>query len=144
MRLGLRWSARRALGPLAVVAAADAAGAQACRPPDGRSVHYVNAMRTVATHTGAAYADTRAGLRLPAAAASDVAYVTDERVCRRAARAYRAAAGTRADGVAPSGRVYVVRVGAAYVVWDPAFTYGEFTVAMTMDRRFAVLARSAG
>jgi hypothetical protein len=117
-----------AAGMLFVAAATRAvpAGAQstttACRPADSRSVHYLNAMRTLATNTDAEYVATRGRLRVPNVPATQVAYVTDEKVCNKAVQAFAAAAGTRSDGVVPSGQVYVVRVGTVYVVRDPVFT----------------------
>jgi len=43
----------------------------------------------------------------------------------------------------PSGSVYVVKVGAVYVVIDAAITMGEWLVRMVIDDQGKILARSS-
>ena len=128
--------------------AASAAPAQgACRAPDRGAAFLLSVGRNAASSTDSNVVAERVGSRIPAAPADSVALVADEGVCAAAARAYAADAGGRTpEGRPLSGRVYVVRVGAAggavYLVVDPAWRAGEWGSRLVMSERFEVLSRS--
>ena len=64
----------------------------------------------------------RDSLGIPAvASASDVQLVTKEATCKSANTAYQAAATGARQTL--SGRVFVLQVGAVFVVWDPAYRF---------------------
>jgi hypothetical protein len=54
--------------------------------------------------------------------------------------AYAAAADVPATG----RQVYVVKVGNYYVAKDPTVPFGEWYFTVTMDRKFAIIAKYTG
>ena len=86
--------------------------------------------------------DFRQRQQLPAVAASQVTYVTDDSICAKAEVAYTA--GLAGIGLTPSLRVHVIRVGDVYVVWDPAQRMGEFGIFMTLSSDYKVLSKRGG
>ncbi len=81
-------------------------------------------LRGWATAASGPYAENRTILKLPQATATQVSLVTSESICKKARDAYQAFFAGQ-GGSAFSGRVYVVKVGTAYVVVDPAHHYGD-------------------
>jgi hypothetical protein len=100
----------------------------------------LNAVRSIATGSDSNWIRSRATTRIPQVSASQVSYVTDAKVCQSAVNAYAAAANVPATG----RQVYVVKVGNYYVVKDPTVRTGEWYFTVTMDRRFAIVARYTG
>jgi hypothetical protein len=109
-----------------------------CRPSDTYAMNLVAYMTELATATDDPEAlAARRLYHLAPAKASAVSLVTDDRVCRQALAALGgvpATAGGRA-------RVYVVRVGDAYVVADPDRKVGDSKGHLVLDRSFAMVAR---
>jgi hypothetical protein len=116
-----------------------------CFPVDS-AADMVAWIRSVATHTAAT--QQRTFMHLPLVAESDVAYVTDERICRSVLGEYNKYSGTRDSATGaespPSRRVCVIRVGMVYAVTDPTRTYGEFLIWVTTDSTFRMLAHALG
>jgi hypothetical protein len=81
-------------------------------------------------------------MKLPQVSASQITYVTDNRVCSKAVTPYNAKAGI--GSVSPSGKLYVIKVGSVYVANDPVKSAGEFTIFVTLDSKFRVLTSSLG
>ena len=81
-------------------------------------------------------------MKLPRVSASEIAYVTDNRVCSKAVSPYNTNAGM--GSVAPSGKLYVIKVGTLYLANDPVKSAGEFTIFVTLDSKFRFLASSLG
>lgn len=136
--------------PVAVGLAAVRATGQSftCRPPDSVSDRMIRWVTHIVTGTDAASVQQRTQMALPQVSASHISYVTDETVCSKALSPYNANS-TMQDAatgapVSPSGQLYVVRVGTVYVVNDPVKTAGEFTIYVTMDGKYHVLATSLG
>jgi hypothetical protein len=98
------------------------AEAQVCRPADDSSAGMIQMVKNYALASDAAMRESRDSLRIPAVALpSDVALITKEVTCESANTAYqRVATGARQT---LTGRVYVVRVGTSYVVWDPGYAF---------------------
>ena len=105
---------------IAFIAVSGRAAAQSpCRTPDWLGTRIVEQLTTFVTATSADYAIVRDSLRLPAAAANEVEVVGTDSLCAVAAAAY--AADRRGVGAGLSGRVLVVKIKTAYVVFDPEF-----------------------
>ncbi|MGE0354728.1 MAG: hypothetical protein AB7I33_15790 [Gemmatimonadales bacterium] len=97
---------------------------------------------SLATRNDSAAQASRAALTIPEVPAEEVVPVTSDSVCATAAAALTALLGPPASG---SREVYVVRVGAVYVVWDPTLRAGHFDVSYVFDDRFQnVLSRILG
>jgi hypothetical protein len=93
-----------------------------CRAADDSSFDLIEMIRTYALATDSIGKATADSLGIPAvASAASIRLVTRESVCRSANSAYQAAATGARQTL--SGRVYVVQVGSAYVVWDPQYRY---------------------
>ena len=116
----------------------------ACHPQDAAGARLVRWVSQVVTKTDDAAIQQRALMKLSPVPAGDVSYVTDPTVCANVMEPYNAHSEMReaATGapVAPSGQLYVVRVGRDYVAWDPAKTAGEFGLCVTLDNGYHVLA----
>jgi hypothetical protein len=121
---------------------------QACHPYDSAGSSVLAWVRSVATNWDKAAAKQREIMRIPLVVERKVAYVIDERICRSALSEYNRYSGTRdaTTGVESpaSERVSVVRVGEVYIVTDPEKSFGEFTIYVTMDRDFRMLAHALG
>jgi hypothetical protein len=122
--------------------------ASACRPADAVSDRIIRWVTHVVTGTDDASTQQRNQMALPQVSASQISYVTDKTVCSKVLSPYNAnstmqEAATGAP-VLPSGQVYVVKVGTVYVVNDPVKTAGEFTIYVTLDAKYKVLATSLG
>ena len=105
-------------------------------------------IRHVVTGTDDASAQQRTQMALPQVPASQINYVTDKAICNKALDPYNANSlmkdVTTGAAVAPSGLLYVVKVGTVYVVTDPVKTAGEFGLYVTLDSSYRFLARSLG
>lgn len=95
----------------------------------------------LATASDTSTATDRAIFRIPAVAASEVEYVSDDSTCRSAGQAYKTAAGLK--GKAPA--VLVIRIGSRYLVSSPASQTdeSEFVLYVVMDDQFNRLAAFA-
>ena len=81
------------------------------------------------------YDEYRRGYGYPLVPASQLALVTSESVCKKAAAAYRAAT----TGAGWLGRVAVVKAGTTYTVLDPGYYFDAANKAalwVLMDSRF--------
>lgn len=117
-----------------------------CRPFDGRAKGLLSYAKRLASEESADMAENRELYSIPKTPASEVSYVTDEKLCRRAARKYHHAVG---DHGKLDRQVYVVRIGndrkqLRYIVLDPSEPGGEFQVYVVFDWRFKALAGFAG
>ena len=122
--------------------------ASACRPADPVSDRIIRWVTHIVTGTDAGSAQQRSQMALPQVGASQITYVTDNRVCSKALNPYNANS-TMQDAatgapVPPSGQIYVIQVGSVYVVTDPVKQAGEFRIYVTLDRKYSVLASSLG
>jgi hypothetical protein len=98
------------------------ASAQTCRAADDSSFDMIEMIKTYALASDSIGKATADSLGIPAvASASAIQLITKEATCRSANTAYQAVATGARQTL--SGRVYVVQVGAAYVVWDPQYRY---------------------
>ena len=115
----------------------------ACRPADATSARILTWLTDVVTGTSPALVQRRTIMGLPQVATSQISYVTDKNVCSKAVTTYNSnvgyQAGTPGTSEALSGRLYVVKVGTAYVGNDPAILAGEFRVYVTMDKTYHLL-----
>jgi hypothetical protein len=119
------------------------AQAQSCRAADMTSSIMVATLQNTMTSTVPQVIAERQSSHLPVAAVDSITFVTDTTVCSQMASAYAAALAPSSG--TPSGSVYVVKVGAVYVVCDPAIThFGEWSYQMVIDRQGKVLARYGG
>jgi len=132
------------LGPLDSAAQTPSA----CRPADSVSVRMLSWVKSIVTGTDPGAVQQRTAMQLPQVAADQITYVTDKQVCSKAVSPYNANAGYQTTGTgtseAPSGRLYVVKVGTAYVVNDPAIGGGKFGIYVTLDSRYRVLWHGLG
>lgn len=137
MMISSIWRALAFVAVLALVAA-PRAGAQVCRAADDSSAGMIQMVKNYALASDSTMRDTRDSLRIPAVAlASDVVLVTKEATCKSANTAYQAVATGARQTL--TGRVYVVRVGTSYVVWDPGYAYNASyptDIYMVFDSRW--------
>jgi hypothetical protein len=73
---------------------------------------------------------------------STVVLVTDKTTCSKAMKAYNSVLGAGAKP--PSGSVYVIKVGAVYIVRDPVQYNGEYNGDVVLDNKFAVRSQLLG
>jgi hypothetical protein len=109
-------------------------------PSDALGAGKVRYLEGVASGADSLAMVTRTALQIPAASADQVSIVMDERICKKVAAAYFAALGKAVTGRS----LYVIRVGSGYVAVDPTELVGVWSVAMTLDRHFTVLAKFTG
>jgi hypothetical protein len=122
------------------LAALPARGQSVCLTADSLGAPLLDQMRYVASSTDAKMVTYRQYMKLPQTPTAQVQLVTDNRVCSKARDVYTAAIrGT--DGVQPSGRVHVIKVGTVYVVSDPVQVMGEFPIRMTLSSNYKILAK---
>lgn len=122
---------------------AEAASAQSvCRPADAAGNKLVARVATYRAPTNSKDAVVRDSLRLGAVSLpSQVTLVAQEAVCKKAKAAYEAEFSGR-GGSTFSGRVYVVKSGSTYAVFDPDYHYQNQTdiwIVMVMDDRYRKL-----
>lgn len=110
------------LSAVLVVLVARPSEAQVCRAADDSSAGMIQMVKNYALATDSVTKEGRDTLRIPAVIqATDVALITKETTCKSANTAYqKVATGARTT---LSGRVYVVKVGTSYVVWDPGYAF---------------------
>ena len=118
----------------------------ACRPADATSTRMVQWLTAVVTGTDSTLVQLRTRMKLPQVAASQITYVTDNRICSKLVAPYNAETVMQdaSGSVPPSGKLYVVKVGTVYVASDPIKTTGEYAQYVTLDGKFRVLAASLG
>jgi hypothetical protein len=131
---------------IALPLTAFAQASSACRPADSTSTRMVKWVTNVVTGTDSGSVRQRTQMKLPQVAPTEISYVSDKTVCSKALSPYNANSGMQNGGVtvAPSGKLYVIKVGTVYVVNDPVKSWGNFLVYVTLDSRFRLLARSLG
>jgi hypothetical protein len=130
-------------GLLVTVLLAFASGAEAqnvCLPADELGLGKLNHIQRVAEGSDSVSIATRSAFQLPAAKASQVSLVIDERICKKVAASYYAALGKSSTGRA----LYVIKIGSSFVASDPTEVAGEWSIAMTLDRHYNVLVRFTG
>lgn len=134
-----------ALAALGYTPLADAQSS-ACRPADSASARIITWLTNIVTGTDTASVHMRSQLKLPQVAASQVSYVAASSVCNKVVTVYNTNSKITQDGVAvaPSGKIYVVKVGTVYVAQDPVKTFGEWSLYVTVDSKYKFLARSLG
>jgi len=98
----------------------------------------IEMVRSFALATDSGWVAARDARGIPAVtSASNVVLVTSENTCKSANTAYQTVA--TGDRQTLTGRVYVVRVGTSYVVWDPGYRYNAASPAdiyMVFDSRW--------
>jgi hypothetical protein len=112
------------------------AGAQStlrCRAADDASARLILELKNwMTTANPGRRADRDTLYRIPVVSTGQIALVTDERVCARAAAAYGPPAGST---VTPS--VYTVKLGnKGFAVLDPTQLAGEYSVVLILDTKF--------
>jgi hypothetical protein len=70
---------------------------------------------------------------------STVTLITDKTVCSKAERAYSAT--NKGSTIPSSGSVYLVKVGAVYVLRDPVRRSGGWAADVVLDSQFKVMAK---
>lgn len=130
---------RRVLVIACLAAPVASAQTTVCRAATDESGYMLNVVRLYALTTEPVGQAARDSLRIPAvSSASAVVLITKEATCKSANTAYQAAATGARQTL--SGRVYVVQVGTAYVVWDPDYVYNVASPSpqyMVFDSRWA-------
>jgi hypothetical protein len=103
-------------------------------------------IKAVVTRTDVASVRQRNQMKLPKVPASQVRLITDNKVCIRLVAPYNARTVMQdsSGSVAPSGKLYVIKVGRVYVANDPVKDAGDFVVYVTLDSKFKVIASSLG
>lgn len=112
-----------------------------CAPADDYTALRLSQIQRLVTSADTGDVAERNRLQWPSVAATSVTYVTDNAVCSAAEAAYTPTVPASVR-VAPSGTVYVFKIGTVYFVSDHAQRAGEWVIAMTLDRRFKVLAKT--
>lgn len=105
----------------------------ACYPLDSVATRFIAWGTLVGSGTDSSAAQARRRLRVPATAASTVAPVTDVHVCGKLAGAYSMAVSV------PVTRVYAIKIGQVYAVFDPAVKGGEWNIVVTFDSKYREL-----
>lgn len=106
---------------------------------DSVSVAFLSSIRVFASSADPVYVDARTRNGVAHTSASNVTYVTDERVCRRIARSVSAAAVQA--GYTPTGRVRAVKVGDVFVAQDPGVTWSRSPLTFHLTTAFTVTRR---
>ena len=112
-----------------------------CAPADDFTALLLSKIQRLVTSTDTGDVATRIRLQWPSVTATSITYVTDNAVCRAAEAAYTPAVPTSVR-VAPSGTMYAFKIDTLYFVFDRAQRAGEWMMAMTLDGRFKVLAKT--
>ena len=130
---------------VAVVGAIPAEAQSACRASDQAAEFMINGLKNLMGSSTEVVA-ARQRSQLPLVNPDSIVLVTSDSVCASLAGIYANAipAADRPSGVIPSGRVYVAKVGSVYVVRDPAFVAGEWTIEMVIDPTGTVLKKLLG
>ena len=127
---------------LFVVTASEIAGAQSPRlychsDSTDRTVEYLlRRAKQIGTDPAEVFEQVRDSIwKIKRQSPSDIALVSDETICQRAAMAYDA--DVPFDGVVRERRVVVIRLGADYLVLDPTQQFGEWYTGIILDTSFA-------
>lgn len=115
-----------------VGAIATPAGAVQCRPGDTRTSNLITWLKKVTTGTGTHSQKDRSTYGIPSATASSVVLVTDEKTCAKAVTALNSVRNTPNR----ARQVYVVKVGDAFAVEDPADDIDTSSVGIVFDKLF--------
>ena len=104
-----------------------------CRPSDDLTARTVTDLQSLLTTTDTLRQAMLVSLGLSANKASDISYVTDEKVCAKALTAYN---GYRQTPNAPR-QIYVFKFGSSYLVEDPTVGQdSEYRGLPIFDRRW--------
>lgn len=112
------------LAPFSVLAGRDlsAQAMKRCRAADDSSYDMTEMIKTYALAVDSEWVAARDSMGIPGvASAKDIQLITTEASCRAANAAYQAVAKGARQTL--TGHVYVLRVGAVFVVWDPGYRY---------------------
>lgn len=123
---------------------APAQPATICRPTDTQAVNMIRYMRELATASLPSDSESvgiRMDYKLPAASASQVLLVQNERTCKSALQSY---IGALPASTPKPTRVYVVAVGNTFVVWDALASAFEWTPHVILSSKYVVLTKFAG
>lgn len=141
----MRTAYRASLVVVALIAVSDLR-AQVCRPNDDVASNLTYDVTRKVTAVDADEVARRAALGFPAAAATTVGLVLDERVCAKARDAYNASRPSTSTFVA--GSVYVVKAGSGaslvYVVKALAGDTSEFDRVIVFNTKFQRLGGYGG
>ena len=107
-----------------------------CLPNDDQAQDVMNRLKEVVVETNPVNVALAELLGVSGLPPESVRFVTDEKVCARAARSI-----DRIDGRnLKTRRVYVAQLGKAFAVYDPSdFEAGEWSPLVLMDEKFKVL-----
>ena len=128
--------------PLLVVAGLAIAGTRAaaqCRGADSTGAPMIHKWKALMVTTDSATRQALSRNGVSQVDSSSVVFVTDPAICAKAMKAYNGVLGPGARP--PSGAVYVIKVGTAYIVRDPVQRGGEFALEVVLDSRFRVKAQ---
>jgi hypothetical protein len=120
---------------MAMAMPAKRASAQ-CRAADSTSARMVHKWRSLMVATDFSTKQALSRNFVPQVDSSTVVLVTDRTVCSQAMKAYNNVVGAGAKP--PSGSVYVIKVGTAYIVRDPVQRGGEYAADVVLDSSFRV------
>lgn len=123
---------------LATALPASQAAAQ-CRSADSTSARMIHKWRSLMVATDFSTQQALSRNFVPQVDSSTVVLVTDKTVCSKAMKAYNNVLGAGAQP--PSGSVYVIKIGSAYIVRDPVQRGGEFAADVVLDSGFRVKAQ---
>jgi hypothetical protein len=111
------------------VAPVSTIGAQSCRGPDAVATRFISGLRLLTSSTKDYDVAQRRDFKIPVVDSTTVTLVTDNKVCQKALATYNT---TVPAGLTAATRVYVVKVGTAYVALDSDSTRSKAS-------RYAVL-----
>lgn len=136
----------------AALAVASSASAQSCAPADSQSTYYVELIQSIATATRSEDVVERTQLGIPAVAATQVTFVSDERTCGKALTAYNAALPATYTGPRATA-VYVIKAGTTtfaviaphtYPALGPSEILSTSTSVMIFDSKWVKKSAFAG
>ena len=134
------------LAPLSLASDAFAQQSPGCLGGGPEADALVSYVQRLVTEDSEAIRTTRARYHLVLGSAEQVTLVTDDQLCRRAARTYSHRLDDRGRLDRAVWVVYIdgERDDQRYVVLDPSELVGEFQLHMVFDRTFKLLAQFAG
>ena len=107
-----------------------------CLPNDDQAERVMDALKRIVTEPDSIYVALAELLGVSGLSPESVRFVTDERVCARAARRIDWLDGRNLK----TRRVYVAQLGKALAVYDPSdLEAGEWSPLVLMDEKFKIL-----
>jgi transglutaminase-like putative cysteine protease len=115
-----------------------------CRSADTLSAELIDMVTKYTTTTEPDGVEARDSLGLPSVPANQVVLVTKRSTCSQAAQAYAAQLTVNTGTL--SGRVYLVKAGNTYIVYDPEYVYSDpdAWIVMIFDGQFHLLSMPTG